>query len=196
MTVLTHGAYRAPVHKVHDFEVGPSLGRHTIEAGITALSVAVVLVFVFMIAYYGIAGVIADIGLILNVLFTVCILIGLNAALTMPGIAGIVLTVGMAVDANVLIIERIREELRLGKGPRACLEAGYSKAFSAIFDSNLTTAIAGIILLNFSSGPVYGFAVTLLVGIVCTFVTQYYFTRILSDWYLETFRPSRLSVGI
>jgi preprotein translocase subunit SecD len=196
VTVLTHGAYKAPVHKVHDFEVGPSLGQDTIDAGIVSLFVAVIGVFAFMVIYYRGSGIIADLGLFLNVLFTLAILIGFNAALTMPGMAGIVLTVGMAVDANVLITERIREELRLGKGPRASMEAGYNRAFSAIFDSNLTTAIAGVVLLNYSSGPVYGFAVTLLIGIVVTFVTQIFITRMIFEFYVEKFRPERLSVGI
>ena len=196
VTVLTHGAYKAPVHKVHDFEVGPSLGRDTIRAGVVSLVVAVSLVFLFMLFYYRGSGLIADIGLFLNVLFTLAILVGFNAALTMPGLAGIVLTVGMAVDANVLITERIREEIRSGKGPRSAVEAGYSRAFTAIFDSNLTTAIAGVVLMNYSSGPVYGFAVTLLIGIAVTFFTQFYFTRVLFNWYLDKFRPERLSVGI
>jgi preprotein translocase subunit SecD len=196
VTVLTHGAYKAPVHKVHDFEVGPSLGRDTIDAGIVSLIVGLVAVLLGMILYYRGSGVIADIGLLLNVLFTVAILIGFDAALTMPGLAGIVLTVGMAVDANVLITERIREEIRLGKGPRAAMDAGYKHAFSAILDSNLTTAITGVILLNYSSGPVYGFAVTLLIGICVTFVTQIFITRLIFDWYVDKFRPERLSVGI
>ncbi|NOZ00769.1 MAG: protein translocase subunit SecD [Deltaproteobacteria bacterium] len=196
VTVLTHGAYKAPVHKVHDFEVGPSLGQDTIDAGVISLVVALVLVFAFMIMYYGVGGIIADIGLLLNILFILAILVGFNAALTMPGLAGIVLTIGMAVDANVLITARIREEMRLGKGPRASLEAGYGRAFSAIFDANLTTGIAGIILLNYSSGPVYGFAVTLLIGIAVSFVTQVYITRMIFNWVLEKFRPERLSVGI
>ena len=196
VTVLTHGAYKAPVHKVHDFEVGPSLGRDTIRSGVIALVVAVVAVFLFMLIYYGGAGLIADIGLVLNVLFIIAVLIGFNAALTMPGLAGIVLTVGMAVDANVLIIERMREEFRLGKGPRACVEAGYGKAWSAILDSNVTTAIAGVVLLNYSSGPVYGFAVTLLIGIVATLITQVWVTRVIYDYYLDRARPEKLSLGI
>ena len=196
VTVLTHGAYKAPVHKVHDFEVGPSLGRDTIDAGVVSLIVGVVAVLLGMMLYYRGSGIVADIGLLLNVLFTVAILIGFDAALTMPGLAGIVLTVGMAVDANVLINERIREEIRLGKGPRAAMETGYRQAFSAIFDANLTTAITGIILLNYSSGPVYGFAVTLLIGICVTFVTQIFITRLIFDWYVDRFRPDRLSVGI
>ena len=195
-TVLTHGAYKAPVHKVHDFEVGPSLGQDTIDAGMVSLAVSVLAVFLFMLMYYRKSGLIADLALVLNVLFLVAILIGFNAALTMPGLAGIFLTVGMAVDANVLINERIREEMRLGKGPRAAVEAGYGHAFTAIFDSNLTTAIAGVILLNYSSGPVYGFAVTLLIGIVVTFLTQIFVTRMMFDWWVEKLRPERLSVGI
>lgn len=196
VTVLTHGAYKAPVHKVHDFEVGPSLGQDTINSGIVALIVGVLAIFIFMGIYYGGGGLIADIGLMLNVLFTLAILIGFNASLTMPGLAGIVLTVGMAVDANVLIIERMREEIRLGKGPRAIVEAGYGHAFSAIFDGNITTAIAGVILLNFSTGPVYGFAVTLLIGIAVTFVTQVFVTRAIYDFMLDRFHPNRISTGI
>ncbi len=195
-TVLTHGAYKAPVHKVHDTEVGPSLGQDTIDAGVIALVVSMLAILVFMVVYYARSGLVTDVALILNLLFTLAVLIGFNAALTMPGMAGIVLTVAMAVDANVLINERIREEMRAGKGPRAAVEAGYSRAFSAIFDSNLTTAIAGIILLNYSTGPVYGFAVTLLIGIVVTFLTQVFVTRMIFDVILEKFRPERLSVGI
>ena len=182
--------------QVHDFEVGPSLGQDTINAGIVSLIIGILAVFLFMLVYYHGSGVIADLALVLNVLFLLAILVGFNAALTMPGLAGIVLTVGMAVDANVLINERIREEMRLGKGPRAAVEAGYNRAFSAIFDSNLTTAIAGVVLLNYSSGPVYGFAVTLLIGIVVTFLTQIFVTRMMFDWYVERMRPERLSVGI
>ncbi len=196
VTVLTHGAYKAPVHKVHDTEVGPSLGNDTINAGLWSLAIGVLLVVAFMLLYYHGSGLIANLGVLLHVLFTIAVLVGFNAALTMPGMAGIVLTVGMAVDANVLINERIREEMRLGKGPRAAMEAGYNRAFSAIFDSNMTTAIAGVILLNYSSGPVYGFAVTLLIGIVVTFLTQIFVTRIIFDWYVDRFRPERLSVGI
>ena len=161
-----------------------------------SLLVGVGAVFFFMLFYYRKSGLIANVGLILNVLFTVAILIGFNAALTMPGLAGIVLTVGMAVDANVLINERIREEMRTGKGPLAAVEAGYGRAFTAIFDSNLTTAISGVVLLNYSTGAVYGFAVTLLIGIVVTFVTQVFITRMMFDWWVERFRPERLSVGI
>lgn len=196
VTVLTHGAYKAPVHKVHDFEVGPSLGSDTIHAGVVALSVGMLLVFIFMLIYYEMGGVVADIGLLFNVLFILAILVGFNAALTMPGIAGIVLTVGMAVDANVLINERIREEMRLGKGPKAAIEAGYGKAFWTIFDANVTTALAGVILLNYSSGPIYGFAVTLLIGIVVTFLTQVYLTKVLSTYYINKFKPVKFRVGI
>ncbi len=196
VTVLTHGAYKAPVHKVHDFEVGPSLGSDTIHAGIVALSVGLILVFLFMLIYYELGGVVADIGLIFNILFILAILVGFNAALTMPGIAGIVLTVGMAVDANVLINERIREEIRLGKGPKAAVDAGYGRAFWTIFDANVTTALAGVILLNYSSGPIYGFAVTLLIGIVVTFLTQVYLTRVLTNYYINKFKPAKFRVGI
>ncbi|MBM4386463.1 MAG: protein translocase subunit SecD, partial [Deltaproteobacteria bacterium] len=196
VTVLTHGAYKAPVHKVHDFEVGPSLGKDTIRAGTTSLIVGTIAIFVFMVLYYSLGGLIADLGLIFNIIFLLAILISFNAALTLPGLAGIVLTIGMAVDANVLINERIREELRLGKTPRAAVDAGYNRAFWTIFDANITTALAALVLLNYTSGPIYGFAVTLLIGIACTFFTQVFMTRMFFNYILERYKPSRLSVGI
>ncbi len=185
VTVLTHGAYKAPVHKIQDHEVGPSLGKDAIEAGVLALMVGGLLVIFFMLFYYRMSGIIADLALVLNLIFVLAILIAFNSALTLPGLAGIVLTVGMAVDANVLIFERIREELRAGKHPRPAIETGYQKSTWTIIDAQLTTALAGIILLNFTTGPIYGFAVTLLIGIICSVFTALFVTKLVFYWLLD-----------
>ena len=185
VTVLTHGAYKAPVHKIQDNEVGPSLGKDAIEAGVLSLMVGGLLVILFMLLYYRVAGIIATLALILNLVFVLAVLVAFNSALTLPGLAGIVLTIGMAVDANVLIFERIREELRAGKMPRPAIEMGYSKSTWTIIDAQLTTALAGVILLNFTTGPIYGFAVTLLVGIICSVFTALYVTKLVFLWMLD-----------
>jgi preprotein translocase subunit SecD len=185
VTVLTHGAYKAPVHKIQDHEVGPSLGKDSIDAGVMSLAVGGILVIIFMLIYYQLAGVVANIALILNLLFVLAILIAFNSALTLPGLAGIVLTIGMAVDANVIIYERIREELRAGKMARPAIETGYSKSFWTIIDAQLTTALAGVILMNFTSGPIYGFAVTLLIGIVCSVFTALFVSKLIFNWMLD-----------
>jgi len=194
VTVLNQGAYQAPVHKVHDDEVGPTLGRDAIRGGVTALIVGSVLVFLFIIIYYRMSGVVAAIGLSVNILLLLAILVSFDAALTLPGLAGIVLTVGMAVDANVLVNERIREELRAGKTFRVAVDLGYQRAFWAIFDSNITTALAGAILLNFSSGPVYGFAVTLLIGIATTLFSAVVVTRMVFRFLLDRRKGQALSI--
>jgi preprotein translocase subunit SecD len=185
VTVLTHGAYKAPVHKVHDHSVGPSLGADTVNAGVTSMVVGSILVFLFVLLYYGKVGLIANMGLILNLVYILSILIAMNTALTLPGIAGILLTVGMAVDANVIINERIREELRAGRSVRAAVQTGYARAFWTVFDANITTALAAFILLNYTTGPLHNFAVTLLVGIVCTMFTAVYVTRKIFDFLLD-----------
>lgn len=185
VTVLTHGAYKAPVHKIQDHEVGPSLGKDSIDAGVLSLIVGGILVIFFMLIYYRMAGVVANMALILNLIFVLAILIAFNSALTLPGLAGIVLTIGMAVDANVIIYERIREELRAGKAPRPAIETGYQKSFWTIIDAQLTTALAGVILLNFTTGPIYGFAVTLLIGIICSVFTALYVTKLVFYWMLD-----------
>ena len=143
------------------------------------------LVIFFMLFYYRMSGIIADLALVLNLIFVLAILIAFNSALTLPGLAGIVLTVGMAVDANVLIFERIREELRAGKHPRPAIETGYQKSTWTIIDAQLTTALAGIILLNFTTGPIYGFAVTLLIGIICSVFTALFVTKLVFYWLLD-----------
>ena len=185
VTVLTHGAYKAPVHKIQDHEVGPSLGKDSIAAGVLSLSVGGILVILFMLIYYRMAGIVANIALVLNLVFVLAILIAFNSALTLPGLAGIVLTIGMAVDANVIIYERIREELRAGKQARPAIETGYAKSFWTIIDAQLTTALAGVILMNFTTGPIYGFAVTLLIGIICSVFTALYVTKLVFYWMLD-----------
>lgn len=191
---LKTGAYKAPVHKVHDHHVGPSLGKASVSRGMLALAVGALFVVVFIIGYYQMSGAIAIMALSLNVLFVVAILIGFNAALTLPGIAGIVLTIGMAIDANVIIFERIREELRAGKSVRAAVDTGYSKAFWTIFDANITTALAGFILLNYTTGPVYGFAVTLIAGIVSSMFTAIVVTRMVFNYMINTRGIQTLSI--
>jgi preprotein translocase subunit SecD len=147
-----------------------------------------------MIVYYKGAGVLADVALVFHILFLVAILAGFKAVLTLPGIAGIVLIVGMAVDANVLINERIREELRNGKSPRAAVEAGYDRALPAIIDTNVTTFLSGVILFQFGTGPIKGFAVTLCIGILTTVVTAVYMTRIYYDYRLAAGKLKRISI--
>lgn len=192
--VLRAGSLPAPVNILENRTVGPSLGRDSIEQGRLAVILAVALVVVAMILYYRIAGVVATIALGLNLVFMMACLSLFKATLTLPGIAGIALTLGMAVDANVLINERIREELRLGKTARAALEAGYEKAFWTIMDSNLTTLLAGLILFQFGTGPVKGFAVTLSIGILTTLFTAMFTTRLIYDAYMARRHVERLSV--
>ncbi len=180
--VLKSGKMSAKVNVVSNNVIGPSLGAEAIQMGFISFVVAIFLLMVLMIAYYGwIPGLVANVGLILNLYFTFGILASLQAVLTLSGIAGIVLALGMAVDANVLIFERTKEELKNGKKLRQAISEGYSNAFSAIFDSNLTSVITGVILLFFGSGPIKGFATTLIIGIVCSFFTAVFLTRIAFD---------------
>lgn len=182
--VLKAGALPAPVTIGEERTVGASLGPELVRKGGLAVALGMVLVVLFMAAYYRLTGLIADVALALNALIILAVMATFNATLTLPGIAGFVLTLGMAVDANVLINERIREELRTGKTVRAALEAGYGRAFWAIFDSNVTTLMAGFVLLNFGSGPVRGFAVTLIIGILASMFTAIFVTRVIMDWLL------------
>ena len=185
--VLKSGKMDAKVHIISDMVVGPSLGKQAIHDGFVSFVVALVLLFLFMIAFYGfIPGLIANLCLICNLFFTVGILASFQAVLTMSGIAGIVLSLGMAVDANVLIFERTKEELRAGKNVRNALDDGYSNAFSAIFDSNLTSIITGVILLLFGTGPIKGFATTLIIGLICSFFTAVYLSRLFFLWFSKT----------
>ena len=184
--VLKSGKMVARVNIVSESVIGPSLGKEAIEAGMWSFVVALVLLMAFMMLTYGVGpGLIANLGLILNLFFTMGILASIQAVLTLPGIAGIVLAMGMAVDANVLIFERSKEELRAGKNLKAAVADGYKNAFSAIFDSNLTSIITGIILLLNGSGPIKGFATTLIIGIVCSFFTAVFVTRLVMEGMLN-----------
>ena len=191
---LNSGKMPAPTRIVQEEVVGPSLGAQSIKQGVISFIVAFVLLMIYMIMLYGwIPGILSDIALLFNLFFTLGILTSFQAALTMPGIAGIVLTLGTAVDANVLIYERIKEELKKGLSVKEALNKGYSNAFSAIFDSNLTSLITGIILLYFGTGPVKGFATTWIIGIVVSFFTAVYMTRVVYDHMLSKDKWTKLT---
>jgi preprotein translocase subunit SecD len=192
--VLRAGALPAPVEIVEERTVGPSLGQDSIRQGITSFIVGGALVVVFMVAYYKGAGLVAVSAVLFNIFYMLAILAGFQAVLTLPGIAGIVLTIGMAVDANVLINERIREELRAGRAVRSAIEAGYQNALPAILDSNVTTFLSGLILFQFGTGPIKGFAVTLCVGILTTVITAVYLTRTYYDFRISARRLQRISI--
>jgi preprotein translocase subunit SecD len=192
--VLRAGALPAPVEIAEERTVGPSLGQDSINQGVTSFVVGGALVILFMIAYYHGAGLLANVAVIFNMLYMVAVLAGFQAVLTLPGIAGIVLTIGMAVDANVLINERIREELRAGRAVRSAIEAGYQNALPAILDSNITTFLSGVILFQFGTGPIKGFAVTLCIGIVTTILTAVYLTRVYYDFRMSSRKLDRISI--
>ncbi|WP_245846114.1 protein translocase subunit SecD [Longibacter salinarum] len=194
VTVLKSGALPAPVDIVEERTVGPSLGEASIRAGFISVVVGLLLVALFMIMYYRTAGIVADVALLLNVILIFGVLAGFNATLTLPGIAGIVLTIGMAVDANVLIFDRIREEQNAGKTLRASVSSGYEKALSAILDANITTFFVGVILYSFGVGPIQGFAVTLMAGILSSLFTAIVVTRLIFD-YMILERQMKVSYG-
>jgi preprotein translocase subunit SecD len=175
--LLRAGSLAAPIYKVEERTIGPSLGQDNIDKGMRAVVIGFVLVVLFMAIYYRVFGLVADLALLTNLVLIVALLSLLQASLTLPGIAGIVLTTGMAVDANVLIFERIREELKNGNSPQASIQAGYEKAFSSIADANITTLIAAIVLFTFGTGPIRGFAVTLSLGIITSMFTAIVGTR-------------------
>ena len=179
--VLRAGALPAPVTVLEERTVGPSLGADSIRQGIIAITASAVIVFIFMLAYYKLAGAIADVALGLNVLILMAAMAAFGATLTLPGLAGIALTIGMAVDTNILIFERVREEMRVGKSPRAAIEAGFNRAFRTIIDTHVTVLVTAAILYNFGTGPVKGFAVSLFVGLVGSLFTAVFFTRLLFD---------------
>ena len=192
--VLRAGALPAPVKILEQRTVGPSLGQDSIDKGVLSIIVGGLLVIGFMILYYRYSGIVANVALILNLVLILGALAAFKATLTLPGIAGIVLTIGMAVDANVLIFERIREELRLGKSARPAIAGGYSKALLTIVDANITTLIAALVLFQFGSGPVKGFAVTLSIGIICSMFTAIFVTRIIYDYYGWQRKINELSI--
>jgi preprotein translocase subunit SecD len=192
--VLRAGALPAPVKILENRSVGPSLGKDLIDKGLKSIIIGGILVVLFMAAYYKLSGGIADLALILNLIFIMGALAGLRATLTLPGIAGIILTIGMAVDANVLVFERIREELRLGKTPIAAIDGGYSKAFWTIMDANITTLIAAVVLFQFGTGPVKGFAVTLSIGILASLFTALFVSRVIFEILLAKRLLTRISI--
>jgi protein-export membrane protein SecD len=192
--VLRSGALPAPVVVAEERSVGASLGLDSIRKGIRAILLGSLLVVLFMLVYYSLSGLLADFALFFNIFFLVAVLAAFHATLTLPGLAGIALTIGMAVDANVLIFERIREELRNGKSPRVAIEIGYSKAFVTIIDANLTTIIAAIALYILGSGPIRGFAVTLTIGLVINVITAVYLTRMVFDFVLARVHVKKLRI--
>jgi len=182
--VLRAGALPAPVKIIEERTVGPSLGKDSITKGLKSMIIGGIVVILFMVFYYKFAGLLADLALLLNIVFIAAGLAFFGATLTLPGIAGIILIIGMAVDANVLIFERIREELRLGKTPRAAVDSGYRKALVTILDANITTLIAALVLFQFGTGPVKGFAVTLSIGIIASLFTAIFITRVIFDYFI------------
>lgn len=192
--VLRAGSLPAPVNILQNVTVGPSLGADSIKKGLIAGMIGVGLVVLFMGIYYKLAGMVANLGMVLNILFLMGALAALGATLTLPGIAAIVLLVGISVDANVLIFERIREELKLGKTPHAALDAGYDKAFLTIMDSHVTALITAAVLFQFGTGPVKGFAVSLSLGIIINLFTSLLATKVLFDAFLDRVHVKRLSI--
>jgi preprotein translocase subunit SecD len=181
VAVLRSGALPAPLRKTFETQVGPTMGRDSVDKAKLSMIIGAVAVVLFMLIYYRFAGLIANAAMILNMLFMMAILAGFEASLTLPGIAGLVLTVGMAVDANIIIYERIREELRLGKSVRTAVDAGFTRAFWTVFDAHVTNFVAGVVLYSYGSGPIRGFAVTLLVGIVTNLFTSYWVSHWMFD---------------
>jgi preprotein translocase subunit SecD len=192
--VLRAGSLPAPVQIAEKRAVGPSLGSDSIRQGLWSIAVGGLLVVIFMGVYYRVAGVVADLSLVLNIFLIMATLAALKATLTLPGIAGLVLTVGMAVDANVIIFERIREELRVGKTPRAAIDSGYGKALLTILDANITTLVAALVLFQFGTGPVKGFAVTLSIGVFWSVLLAIYFTRQIFDYMVLVRRVKSLAI--
>lgn len=187
--ILKAGKLPAPARIVEEAVVGPSLGQEAINSGLLSFVVAIIIVFVFMGLYYNKAGLVADIALFCNIFFIMGVLASLGAVLTLPGIAGIVLIIALSVDANILIFERVREELRAGKGIRLAITDGYKHALSSIIDSNVTTLLLGIILYAFGSGPVQGFATTLIIGILCSLFSAIFISRLVFEWLLDRNKP-------
>ncbi len=192
--VLRAGALPAPVKVVQNITIGPTLGQDSINRGIKATILGSILVIIFMIIYYRFSGVIANIALLLNLIYLLGAFSALKATMTLPGIAGIALTIGMGVDSNVLIFERIREELRLGKTVRAAVDAGYQKAWVAIFDSHITTLITACVLFIFGTGPIKGFAITLIIGMIINLFTAVFGSKTIFDFILIKYKPRRLSI--
>ena len=192
--VLRAGALPAPVKIIQNVTVGPSLGQDSINKGLYAGLIGVLLVIIFMAVYYKLSGMIANLGMVLNILYLMGALAALGATLTLPGIAAIVLLVGMSVDSNVIIFERIREELKLGKSPKAALDSGYDKAFLTIMDSHITTLITAAVLFQFGTGPVKGFAVSLSLGVIINLFTSLIGTKVTFDLFLHKGKVKKMSI--
>ncbi len=194
--VLRSGALPAPISPSNEQRIGPSLGQDAIKLGIQGALGGIALVLLFMMVYYQRAGFIADIAVIMNLFLQLAILSSFGASMTLPGIAGLALTVGMAVDSNIIINERIREELGLGKSPRAAVDVGYKRALNAIIDGHVTTVIAGLVLAQYGTGPLKGFAVTLMVGVICNIFTGVIVSRLMVDWWVKNLgRGAQLDLG-
>jgi len=192
--VLRAGALPAPVKVVQNITIGPTLGQDSINKGLKATILGSLFIVAFMIFYYRLSGIIANIALFLNLIYLLGAFSALKATMTLPGIAGIALTVGMGVDSNVLIFERIREELRLGKTVRAAVDGGYAKAWVAIFDSHITTLITACVLFIFGTGPIKGFAITLIIGMIINLFTAVFGSKAIFDWVLMRYKPRKLSI--
>ena len=192
--VLRAGALPAPVVILENRTVGPSLGQDSINKGINSIIFGGILVVIFILIYYKLSGAIAVTALSLNIVLLTGALAYFGAALTLPGIAGIILTVGMAIDANVLVFERIREEIKIGKTVRAAIEAGFSKAFRTIVDANITTFIAAVVLFQFGTGPIKGFAITLCIGIAASMFTAVFVSRTIFDGTMSRKKLDKLSI--
>jgi preprotein translocase subunit SecD len=181
IAVLRSGALPAPLRKTFETQVGPTLGEDAVHKAKFSMAIGAIAVVLFMLIYYRLSGIIANVAMVLNMLYMIAILAAFEASLTLPGIAGLVLTIGMAVDANIIIYERIREELRLGKSPRTAVDAGFSRAFWTVFDAHVTNFVAGVVLYSYGSGPIRGFAVTLLIGIITNLLTSVWISRWMFD---------------
>jgi len=194
--VLKAGKLPAPLHIIEEAIVGPSLGQEAIDSGWSSFLIALGVILIYMVFYYSTAGIVADIALAANLFFILGFLASLRATLTLPGIAGIVLTIGMSVDANVLIYERIREEMRTGKGFKQAIADGYKAAYSSILDSNITTMLTGIILFVFGTGPIQGFATTLIIGIITSLFSAIFITRLIFEWAMSSGREIKFSTKL
>ena len=182
------------MESIEERTVGPSLGHDSIQKGQYSAFIGLLIVILFMVIYYKLSGIVADLALILNIVFLMAILAAFHFTLTLPGVAGIILTIGMAVDANVLIFERIREEIRSGKTIRAAIDAGYGKAFTTILDANVTTLLTALVLYQFGTGPIQGFAVTLIIGIIASMFTAIVVTRFVYDFVTTRWQVKKLSI--
>jgi preprotein translocase subunit SecD len=191
---LRAGALPAPVNILEERTVGPSLGSDSIRHGIMATIIGLIFVISFMVVYYRLSGSVADLAVIINVFLVMGVLVLFKATLTLPGIAGLLLTVGVAVDANILIFERIREELRTGKTIRLALDTGYNRAFITIIDTHITGIVSAIFLIIFGTGPIKGFAVTTIIGLLASLFTAVFVTRVIFDYFTWNFNIKKLSI--